>query len=55
MLFRRSQGWFTGYNSNVEGHQFGTVRYQAYFGGSPRYAAVIGDEAGKGYPSIRFD
>jgi cation diffusion facilitator CzcD-associated flavoprotein CzcO len=55
MLFRRSQGWFTGYNSNVEGHQFGTVRYQAYFGGSPRYAAVIGDESGKGYPSIRFD
>ena len=35
MLFRRSKGWFTGYNSNVEGHQEGKIRYQAYFGGAP--------------------
>ncbi len=55
MLFRRSQGWFTGYNSNVEGHQVGTVRYQAYFGGSLRYAAVVAAEVDKGYPSITFD
>ncbi len=54
MLFRRSQGWFTGYNSNVEGHEAGTIRYQAYFGGSPRYAAAIDAEATEGYPSIDF-
>jgi hypothetical protein len=52
MLFRRSRGWFTGYNSNVEGHQAGTVRYQAYFGGAPRYATAIDRVVADGYPSI---
>jgi cation diffusion facilitator CzcD-associated flavoprotein CzcO len=54
MLFRRSQGWFTGYNSNVDGHHAGTVRYQAYFGGSPRYAKVLDTAADAGYPSLEF-
>jgi len=52
MLFRRSKGWFTGYNSNVEGHHEGTVRYQAYFGGAPRYATVIDRAVAEGYPAI---
>ena len=25
MLMRKAQGWFTGYNSNVEGHEKGTM------------------------------
>ncbi|MEM7339030.1 MAG: NAD(P)/FAD-dependent oxidoreductase [Actinomycetota bacterium] len=54
LLFRRSKGWFTGYNSNVEGHEEGTVRYQAYFGGAPRYTKKIDEEASAGYPSISF-
>ncbi len=52
MLFRRSKGWFTGYNSNVAGHQEGQVRYQAYFGGAPRYTEVIDRAAADGYPGI---
>jgi cation diffusion facilitator CzcD-associated flavoprotein CzcO len=52
MLFRRSKGWFTGYNSNVEGHQEGKIRYQAYFGGAPRYSTVIDRAAAEGYPGI---
>ncbi len=52
LLARRSQGWFTGYNSNVEGHQAGTVRYQAYFGGGPKYAARIVQVATDGYRGI---
>ncbi len=52
MLFRRSRGWFTGYNSNVEGHDTGKVRYQAYFGGSPRYSKAISKAAAEGYPAI---
>jgi hypothetical protein len=52
MLFRRSKGWFTGYNSNVAGHQEGTVRYQAYFGGSPRYTAAIAQAAAGGYSEL---
>jgi len=55
MLARRSQGWFTGYNSNVVGHQAGTVRYQAYFGGGPRYSAIIEQTAEDGYRGIEFE
>ena len=52
LLMRRSKGWFTGYNSNVVGHQEGTVRYQAYFGGAPRYTQRIAAVAADGYPGI---
>ncbi len=52
MLFRRSKGWFTGYNSNVAGHQEGSVRYQAYFGGAPRYRAKVDAIAAGGYEGI---
>jgi hypothetical protein len=52
MLFRRSKGWFTGYNSNVEGHQEGKVRYQAYFGGAPKYRELVSREAVEGYPRV---
>ena len=52
MLFRRSKGWFTGYNSNVAGHQEGKVRYQAYFGGAPKYAALVAEAAADGYAGI---
>ena len=54
MLFRRSKGWFTGYNSNVAGHQEGSVRYQAYFGGAPRYRAKVDAIAADGYEGIQL-
>ncbi len=52
MMFRRSKGWFTGYNSNVAGHQEGKIRYQAYFGGAPRYNQRVTELAANGYPGI---
>ncbi|MFK7915276.1 MAG: cyclohexanone monooxygenase, partial [Pseudomonadales bacterium] len=52
LLARNSKGWFTGYNSNVAGHEAGTVRYQAYFGGGPKYGSLISDEATAGYPGL---
>ncbi len=55
LLLRRSKGWFTGYNSNVNGHEAGTIRYQAYFGGAPTYAATIAEVAAGGYPEIERD
>ncbi len=54
MLFRRSKGWFTGYNSNVAGHQEGSVRYQAYFGGAPRYRAKVDAIAADDYEGIQL-
>ncbi|MGE0622050.1 MAG: flavin-containing monooxygenase [Pseudomonadales bacterium] len=52
LLLRRSRGWFTGYNSNVAGHEAGTVRYQAYFGGGPRYRGILEQAIAEGYPRI---
>lgn len=52
LLLRKSKGWFTGYNSNVDGHTEGKVRYQAYFGGAPQYAEKVAEVAAAGYPGI---
>jgi len=54
MLFRRSKGWFTGYNSNVAGHQAGKVRYQAYFGGAQRYKKKVTEISENGYRGIQL-
>jgi cation diffusion facilitator CzcD-associated flavoprotein CzcO len=36
MLMRKAKSWFTGYNSNVAGHEHGhQVRYFVYNGGTP--------------------
>ena len=55
MLMRKAQSWFTGYNSNVEGHEAGKVRYLVYNGGTPIFGATINDVAAKDYEGIRFD
>jgi cation diffusion facilitator CzcD-associated flavoprotein CzcO len=52
LLLRGSKGWFTGYNSNVVGHEAGRVRYQAYFGGGPKYRDLVSREAAEGYPRV---
>ena len=52
MLMRRAQGWFTGYNSNVAGHEQGTIRYLVYNGGAPKFRAVIDAVAEDGYVGI---
>ncbi|MDY7106792.1 MAG: NAD(P)/FAD-dependent oxidoreductase [Actinomycetota bacterium] len=49
LLLRRAKGWFTGYNSNVAGHDTGKVRYQAYFGGAPRYNRRLNAVRADGY------
>ena len=52
MLLRKAQSWFTGYNSNVEGHEAGKVRYMVYNGGMPKYMATITDVAESGYQGL---
>ncbi len=54
LLLRKSQGWFTGYNSNVAGREVGKVRYQAFFGTGPKYAARLKQAAERGYSDIMF-
>jgi len=55
LLLRHSRGWFTGYNQNVEGHEAGRVRYQAYFGGAPRYRELLEKAEADGYSRIDRD
>ena len=54
MLMRKAKGWFTGYNSNVAGHEEGTVRYFVYNGGTPKFVGIINDVAAKNYQEIEF-
>ena len=49
---RKAKGWFTGYNSNVDGHEHGKTRYFVYNGGTPKYVATINEVAAKGYEGI---
>jgi cation diffusion facilitator CzcD-associated flavoprotein CzcO len=54
MLMRKAQGWFTGYNSNVEGHEAGKIRYFVYNGGAPKYRARLREVAERGYDGLVF-
>ncbi|MEZ5376043.1 MAG: NAD(P)/FAD-dependent oxidoreductase [Acidimicrobiales bacterium] len=54
LLMKTSKGWFTGYNSNVEGHREGHVRYQAYFGGAPQYTTKAAEVAADGYAGVQL-
>jgi cation diffusion facilitator CzcD-associated flavoprotein CzcO len=54
MLMRKAKSWFTGYNSNIEGHEHGKTRYFVYNGGSPKYVSRINEIAENGYEGILF-
>ena len=49
VLMRKAKSWFTGYNSNVEGHEEGKIRYFVYNGGAPKFTKVINEVVEKGY------
>jgi cation diffusion facilitator CzcD-associated flavoprotein CzcO len=52
MLMRKAKSWFTGYNSNVEGHEEGKVRYFVYNGGAPKFVNQINDVAANDYQGV---
>ena len=52
MLMRKAKSWFTGYNSNVPGHEQGTIRYLVYNGGAPKYVNTINKVAANGYEGV---
>jgi cation diffusion facilitator CzcD-associated flavoprotein CzcO len=54
MLMRKAKSWFTGYNSNVPGHEHGKVRYFVYNGGAPKYVSRINMVAQNNYEGIVF-
>ena len=54
VLLKTSKGWFTGYNSNVPGHEAGRIRHQAYFGPAPKYTKLVRRAAEEGYRRVEF-
>ena len=40
-LLRKAKSWITGYNSNLEGHEYGKLRCNIYNGGGPRYTGRL--------------
>lgn len=54
LLLNKAQSWITGYNSNLEGHEYGHTRYNIYATGGAEYAKHLKAAAEGGYPGIRF-
>jgi cation diffusion facilitator CzcD-associated flavoprotein CzcO len=54
LLLRKAKSWITGYNSNLDGHEYGKTRYNIYNGGGPRYAARLREVADEGYRGVTF-
>ncbi|MEZ5233679.1 MAG: flavin-containing monooxygenase [Acidimicrobiia bacterium] len=54
VLMRNAKSWFTGYNSNVDGHEHGKTRYLVYNGGVPRFVRRLNEVADGGYAEIDF-
>jgi hypothetical protein len=54
MLMRKAKSWFTGYNSNLPGHEHGKIRYLVYNGGAPKYVSKISEVAENNYQGIVF-
>jgi cation diffusion facilitator CzcD-associated flavoprotein CzcO len=54
VLLRNAKSWFTGYNSNIDGHEYGKTRYNIYNGGGPRYARKLSEVADNDYEGIHF-
>ncbi len=54
LLLRNAKSFFTGYNSNIEGHEYGKIRYNIYIGGVPRYAETLSEVSDNNYDGIQF-
>jgi len=53
-LLRTAKSFFTGYNSNIEGHEYGKTRYNIYNGGVPRYANTLNEMSDNNYEGVQF-
>ncbi|MEM7466066.1 MAG: NAD(P)/FAD-dependent oxidoreductase [Pseudomonadota bacterium] len=54
LLLRKAQSWITGYNSNVDGHEYGKMRYNIYNGGGPKYAKTLRQVEENDYRGVKF-
>ena len=52
-LATTTKSWFTGYNSNVDGHE-DKLRHLVYFGGAPKYRERLAEIADNNYDGFEF-
>lgn len=52
LLMNKAQSWITGYNSNLEGHEYGHTRYNIFGTGGVEYAKHLEQAAKSGYRDI---
>ncbi len=53
LLLSKAESWFTGFNSNVPGHD--KIRHLIYNGGAPKYRKHLEQVAAAGYEGFVFD
>jgi cation diffusion facilitator CzcD-associated flavoprotein CzcO len=54
LLMNKAQSWITGYNSNLEGHEYGHTRYNIFATGGVEYTKHLKAAAANGYQEIDF-
>ena len=54
LLINKAQSWITGYNSNLEGHEYGKTRYNIFAAGGAEYAKHLRAAAAGDYHDIAF-
>ena len=54
LLLNKAQSWITGYNSNLEGHEYGHTRYNIFATGGAEYAKHLKAAAEGNYRGISF-
>ena len=53
-LLRTAKSRITGYNSNLDGHEYGKTRYIIYNGGGPKYARRLREMVANDYEGVTF-
>lgn len=54
LLINKAQSWITGYNSNLDGHEYGHTRYNIFATGGVEYARHLQATAAAGYDGLEF-
>lgn len=54
LLMAKAQSWITGYNSNLDGHEYGHTRYNIFATGGVEYTKHLNHAAENNYATIDF-
>ena len=54
LLMNKAQSWITGYNSNLDGHEYGHTRYNIFATGGAEYTKHLNAAAANDYQGVSF-